>query len=372
MAHVCVRPVRTRRDLGAFLRLPWHVYRPSSPWIPPLRRAVRDLLDPRHPFWSHGERELFLAESRGTPVGRIAAIVNHRHNAFHGERTGFFGFFEALPREDAPPALLEAVAEWLRRRGQKRLRGPVNPSTNYECGLLVEGFDTPPRVMMPYNPPWYARVLENWGLRKAKDLVAYRFRVPETVPDRLARAARAARRRLPGLVVRSVRLKAFREELARIREIYNTAWEKNWGFVPMSEAEMERMARDLKPFLVPELVQIAEVDGEPAGFLMALPDIHAALKPLNGRLGPLGLLRFFWRLRRIREARLLTLGIKPAYRRRGVDAALMEAALKAAQARGYREAELSWILEDNWLTRRAAEAWGGRVSKIYRIYEAPL
>lgn len=374
-APLRVAPVAGRGELGRFISLPWRLYAGDPYWVPPLKSQVKALLDLRHPFYRDGAaaRELFLAW-RGTRVaGRIAAIVNRAHNRFHADRWGFFGFFECEDDAAAAAALLEAAADWVRGKGCDTLVGPVNPSTNYECGLLVRGFDAHPRVMMPYNPPRYAELLDGCGLAKVKDLLAFESEVHAGSFARLQRVAEKTQRRETELTVRPVELARFPREVAIIREIYNSAWERNWGFVPMSEAEFSALAKELKSLVDPRLLQIASVGGDPAGFLLALPDVNPALLVLNGSLvNPLRLVRALLVGRRRQALRLITMGVKEAYRRRGIEAVLFFEGLKAALERGYSRCEYSWILEDNELALRTVRLMDAELSKVYRLYARPL
>lgn len=358
--------------MRAFVSFPWRIYRRFPQWVPSLRRDVSTLLDPsRHPFYSHAEREIFLAWRNGEPIGRVAAIRDRAYTALHGEAVGFFGFFEATS-PDAAEALIRAARAWLGERGMTRIRGPVNPSLNETGGCLVKGFETPPMILMPYNPPHYPAYLEACGLKKAKDLLAYLFELGEEVPEWLERVADRVARREPGFRVRPVALDRFGEELDRVRLIYNEAWRDNWGFVPMTEAEIADMAERLKPLIVPELALFVELKGEPIAFVLGLPDYHQALRCLNGRLTPWGIARAYWRTRRIRDVRFLVMGIREPYRKRGSDILLYRQGYRNALARGYRRVEISWILEDNALIRRGVERFAGEPHKVYRVYEGNL
>jgi GNAT superfamily N-acetyltransferase len=367
-----VRPVETGRELRAFLRLPWSIYPGRYPhWVPPLLAEERKRLDRRrHPFFEHGDAAFFLAWSRGRPVGRIAAIENRLHNEFHGERVGFFGFFECADDPEAAAALVEAAADWCRRRNLTALRGPVQYSMNEVCGLLVDGFDDPPVVLMPYNPPYYLRLLEAAGFRKAKDLVAYEVDRPGFVLDRLNRLLeRAARRH--AIRIRALDERRFDDEIALLRDIYNASWERNWGFVPMTDREIEAMARELRRIWDPRLAFVGEVGGVPAGFALALPDVHQAIRHANGRWLPFGWARVWWHLRRIDRIRIFVLGVRPEYRRTGLDGLFYRQFFLNGVEAGYRRAESSWILEDNWPMRLALEKIGFRLYKTYRMLERP-
>jgi GNAT superfamily N-acetyltransferase len=372
-----VIPVRSKGDRKTFATFPWKVYQGDPHWVPPLIVDVMKMLDPaKHPFHRHAEVECFLARRGGSGreagqvVGRIAAFVNHAHNEFHRERTGFFGFFETLPDPGVPPFLLRAAADWLRARGMERMRGPANFSSNEEWGLLLDGFDRSPMVMMTYNPPAYAGYLEDFGCRKTKDLVAY-FHTGTVPPARLVRIGRRLGRE-NRIRIRPMDMKRFPEEVNRVREVYNQAWQRNWGFVPMTEAEIEHMAKELKPVVDPSLVLFAEVGDRPIGFTMALPDANQALQKANGRLFPFGLLRILLESKKIHLLRVLTMGVVEEYRRRGADTLMILALYENAMRRGYVGGEFSWVLEDNWRVRRSLDATGAKVYKTYRLYDYAL
>jgi GNAT superfamily N-acetyltransferase len=369
---VRVRPVTAGGLRRTFIRLPWRIYRDDPHWVPPLIGQMKETFHPRkNPFYDHAEVQLFLADRGDRPVGRIAAVVNHVHNEFHDEQTGFFGFFECVNDQEVAGKLLDAARDWLRERGMKILRGPANFSSNDEWGLLVQGFDMSPVLMMPYNPPYYPELLECYGLAKVKDLYAYRMLIEEGLPDRLRRMAAKIEQK-EGLTIRPIDMKNFDDELKRIKAIYNNAWSKNWGFVPMTEAEFDHLAKQLKPLVVPELVLFAEVDGQPAGFSLTLPDYNQALIHLNGRLFPFGILKLLWHSRRIDHPRILVMGVVHEYQRRGIDAVFYIRTWDEGKKRGYTWGEMSWILEDNEMMKRAMEMMGGRIYKTYRIYEMKI
>ncbi len=362
-------------DLRKFVDLPWRLYAGDPCWVPPLKKQVFGYLDLKHPFYANGaaEREVFVAWRGTRVVGRIAAIANHAYNTYHKDRAGFFGFFEC---EDDPAAATELVAaacSWVKARGCDALVGPVNPSTNYEAGLLVHGFDTPPCVMMTYNPPRYAELLEATGLVKAKDLYAYSSGVHAKSLERLERFTEKTRKREPQLSNRSVNLKEIVSEVRIVHEIYNKAWENNWGFVPASQEEFDWLAKELKPLVDPPLLRIAFMGSDPAGFLLALPDVNPALAVLNGTLtNPIRLLRATLIGRRRDGLRVITMGVKEEYRLRGIEAVMFYEGLKAALDRGYKTCEYSWILEDNELTKRTVRLMDASHTKTYRIYSKPL
>lgn len=362
--------VSSKQQLNEFIRFPWKVYQGNRNWVPPLVSDMRFVLSDKNPFLLHAEAALFLARSDNQVVGRIAAIVDRNHINIHKEQCGFFGYFECLPEPAAARGLIDAAAAWLKQRDLCMMRGPMNPSTNDECGFLLDGFDTPPMIMMAYTPSYYLDQMEQCGLKKAKDLYAYITIIKEvSVGERLERLASIIKAKVPGLVVRPARMREFSRELAAVKEIYNSAWSHNWGFVPMTDEEIESMAHRLKPLIEPELLIMAEVNGRPAGFFMAVPDYNQVLGRINGRLGPLGLMKFLWYRRRISDIRVLTLGVKEEYRRKGIEALLYLNAFKAAMRKGYERAEMSWVLEDNDLMKKGCELMGGSVYKKYRIYE---
>jgi GNAT superfamily N-acetyltransferase len=366
--------VTTRRLLDQFVKLPQRIYANDPHWVPRLWIEVKEFLDPkRHPFYAHGTAAQFLAVRRGEPVGRILVSDDPAYNEFHAANLGCFGMFESVDDRAVASALLDAAARWLRDRGRTAIMGPIDYSTNYSCGLLVEGFDTPPRIMMNHNPPYYARLLEQWGLTKAKDLLAWWFDDARDVRARWSRLAEWLARR-GGVKVRPFRLNDFEAEVKRCNEVYSGATERNWGFVRLSDAEFLHLARQMARITVPEHVLIAEVDGKPVGFSITLPDLNEAIKPLGGRLTtfglPIGLVRLLFRARKIKTARMMVLDVLEGYRRRGVGELLILRTLDyGRRTLGYTGAELSWTLEDNTPVNRTIEAVGATPYKRYRIYE---
>jgi len=359
-----------KRALKEFIELPYSLYCDHAHWVPPLRIAVQELLDrKKHPFYANAEAEFFLARRDGRVAGRIAAILDRNHNQFHGENAGFFGFFESEDDPAVAGALLAAAREWTFQRGARVLRGPVNPSTNYECGMLIEGFDADPMIMTTYNPPYYPVLMEQAGLRKAKDLYAYGGTAPQIDLKKIERVATRALAR-HGVRIRPIDMKNFNADVLRVWEIYNSAWKRNWGFVPMSRDEFFQMGKEMKQILKPELVLIAEVKDRVVGFALALPNLNHALKKANGRLVPTGLLKILYYQRLTTDVRVIALGVAEEYRTTGVAAGFYATLVRNALKLGYDgECEMSWILEDNVLMIRSAELMGVRRSKTYRIYE---
>jgi hypothetical protein len=362
--------------LKQFINFPWSIYRDDPYWVPPLKSDVRELLSLKHPFYDHAERKLFMALKGGVPVGRIVAIINHRHNEFHAERTGFFGFFECVDDQETADALLLKAEKWIRERGMDRVLGPANPSTNEECGLLVHNFLSPPFVMMTYNPPYYMDLIEKAGYGKAKDLYAYWYHIGRELPDRLKRIVKKVKEKEKetGLVVRSLDMNRFDSELDTVRTIYNEAWEKNWGFVPMTDAEINHMAKKLKPLVAPGIVNLAFVDDEPAGFAMALPDYNQVLKVLNGTIAnPVRTIKALRAGKRLRSARCLTIGVREKFRKRGIESLLFAMTWQGGIDLNYRYGELSWVLEDNHpMIVGITRIFSGEHYKTYRIYEKQL
>ncbi len=369
MGSVEVIPAWSGRAFRQFLEFPYSFYRNDPYWVPPLRIAQKELFDrEKHPFHKHATVQPFLALKNGAPAGRIAAIFDPNYNNFHQEQAGFFGFFETIEDSRVSTALLEAARAWVAERGAAIVRGPVNPSTNYECGLLVEGFDSSPCIMMSYNPPYYARLIESAGLRKAKDIYAYQIGREDFSGDKAFRIAS----RLNGKTrvnIRPISMDAFEEDVETVWQVYNSAWSRNWGFVPMTRDEFLFMAKEMKSILQPELVLLGQVNGQTVGFALALPDINQALKPAAGRLFPLGLLKILYHKRSIRTLRVLVLGVVEAYRATGLAAAFYAELFQRAANLSYTSGEMSWVLEDNVMMNRSIEALGGSRYKTYRIYE---
>jgi len=370
MDTLTVNAVEDRGGLRAFIRFPEILYRDDPRWVPPLRRDERARLSPSNPFFAHAEAQLFLACRGRQVVGRVVAILDRWHLERWKDGAGFFGFFESVADAAVAGALIAAVREWLKGKELVRMRGPFNPSTNDMCGILSSGFEHPPRIMMPYNPPYYPTLLEGAGLRPIRELLAYELEPPAVLPEAVNRVAEAAASR--DCRVRPLDPRRLAQEAEVFRQVYNAAWSENWGFVPISEREMAWMASQLREVLVPDLALIAELDGRPVGFFLCLPDVNPALRVLRGRLTPWGLCRFLLMRRRVNELRLVLLGVVPEYRRRGIEALLLRQAYGAVRRLGYRRVELGWILEENAVIRQTTKRWGAREVKRYRIYEAPL
>jgi GNAT superfamily N-acetyltransferase len=339
---------------------------------------VATMLSPaKNPFFEHAEAAYFLAERGGAVQGRIAAIANRLHNETHHDRVGFFGFFESVDDRAVAGALLDAAAGWLRDRSFDTMRGPASFSTNDECGVLVDGFDTPPVMMMPHNPPYYPTLLEQNGFTKAKDLLVYQHGLPDgnlvPVPERLSRASELICQRL-GITLRPLRMGEFAAEVERVKQLYNKAWEHNWGFIPMTDHEIDHLAGQFKPIVVPELVPFVEKDGQVIAFALALPDLNTFFRTnRSGRLFPV-ILKVLWALktRRVHRCRITLLGVLPEYRGKGIDAVLYHWIWTRGGTLGYSWGEAGWILEDNPAMNAGLVKMGFTVYKTYRLLDRPL
>ncbi|MBI5154128.1 N-acetyltransferase [Candidatus Poribacteria bacterium] len=373
---VTVERVRTRHALSEFAGFVYQLRGTESHWIPPLRRDQATLLNRlRHPFHEHAQVEYYTARRGGKVAGRIAAIENFAHNKAHNEKAGFFGFLEAERDPDVFLALLTTAESWARKRGLTVLRGPCSFSTNEECGLLVENFDSDPAIMMSYHPPYYREFVESAGYSRAEDLLCY-WVGEEVFTGRIARVAAAATKRLERsgaeLRIRYLDKSRWREEVATVKRVYNQAWEQNWGFVPLTSREMDFLAKELRPIVDPNLVVFAEVGGEIAGFALGLPDFNVILKHLDGRLGPRQVLTFLMLRRQIKQMRLLMLGVLPEFRNKGLDMILIHWFAEGCRKVGIHQGELSWILDRNEAMKHGIEATGARLYRRYRIYEKRL
>ena len=367
--------VATRRDLRRFVGFPYRLYDEARypNWVPPLRMAVHDALDEvKNPFYRDATRALFLALRAGQVVGRIAAIENRAHNRFHDDRVGFWGFFECVDDQEVAEKLFAAADTWLRARGLDTMRGPMNPSTNYECGLLVEGFENRPSFMTAWNPPYYDTLCVHAGLVKAKDLLAFWFDGETTGYALPEFVARQADRALAGgrLTFRDMDPARFDAEVAGLWTIYNDAWDRNWGFVPMTEPEFLHMAKDMKDLLDPRFAFVAELAGVPVGFMLALPDFNKVLvRNRSGRLLPLGVPLLLWGKRRIRDMRVMALGVRHSARSRSILALFTREIMRRGQLYGKNGAEASWLLEDNQLIVKPMRAMGAHERMRWRVYE---
>jgi hypothetical protein len=374
---VDVAPVAGPSDLDQFLKLPWRIYRGDSHWVPPILEHHRQLLDrSHHPFHQHAEVELFLARRQGTPVGRIAVSVNHQYIRFHGEPAGFFGFFECVDAAAVAGVLLSTAERWLAERGMQIMRGPMSWSTNEECGLLIDGWESPPALMMPYNPRYYPALMDRCGLSKAKDLYSYYADRGLVDPARREKARRLVERikKRADLTLRPPDMRRFGDELALIKTVYQRAWSQNWGFVPMTDAEFDYLAAQLKQLIVPQFARIVTLAGEPAAFALLLPNYNEAIKHINGRLWPFGvpLILASYYLRRIKGLRLALLGVVAEHQKKGLDVVMIDDLYEEAARSHYQWCDLGLVLEDNHLMNNSIRSLGATLYKRYRIYERAI
>jgi GNAT superfamily N-acetyltransferase len=370
MDGLAVRRVNDKKDLRLFIKFPWKVYAGNEYWVPPLLLDRKKVLDrSKNPFYRHAEMELFLAMRGRDLVGRVGAIVNHLHNSVHKENIGFFGFFECINDQTVSSALFDAARTWLVSKGVSTMRGPVNPSTNDDCGLLIDGFEESPAVMMPYNPPFYSTLVESYGMKKVMDLYAYELRKERMEVGRAVRLANLVRQRT-ATRIRTLEMKRLQSEVDLIKSVYNDAWSLNWGFVPLTDEEIDHLAADLKQIVDPDLALFAEVNGQVVGFILALPDFNQVLKRIpNGRLFPFGLVKILLYRSKIDSARLIIAGVIKEYQRRGIDAILYTEILERAAEKGIYRGEASWILESNKMMTGGLEAMNAERTKTYRMYE---
>jgi len=361
--------VKTKKDLDDFINVPFSLYSHDPLFVPPLMSDMKEKFSDKNPFFLHATARYFLAK-KGKPSGRIISIIDQHHRELHKEKVGFFGFFESINDYSLASSLLDKASEIIKNEGMDSIRGPMNFSTNEECGFLLEGFNEPPLLMTPYNPPYYNDLMERYGMEKAKDLYAYIVDVPEELPEKVLRVAAIAEKR--GISVRPVNIKKFESEMRIFRDVYNSAWKDNWGFIPITEEETANMANKLKQIVVPELTLIAEKDGEPVGFMGMLPDFNFVLKHMKGKLNLISIVKALYYSRKVKDLRMMLLGINAEYRNKGVDALLFREGFKGVKKGGYKRVEFSWILEDNIPVQRLIEMIGGRLYKKYRIYEKRL
>jgi len=359
-----------------FIKAQWLFYQNNPNWVAPLVMDRKKLLNQKlNPFYKHSALQMFLAERNGKVVGRIAAITNDNHNATFRDKVGFFGFFECIDDHDVAKALIQAASEWLQQRGMTHIRGPVNPSMNDECGLLVDGFDGPPVILMTYNPPYYQALLEGAGLEKAKDLYAYILDQQTFRTDKLNRMQDMLMQRY-GLTIRNVNMKnkaQFQADVAALKDIYNAAWEENWGFVKMTDEEFDFLAADLKQIANPDYVFFVESHGKTAGFCLALPDVNQCF--IHNPSGNIvtGLWHLLTKKKRIDTVRIIVLGVLPEFHNKGIDAVMYHVVASRALANGVRYGEASWILEDNDMMNRALRTtMKGTAYRTYRIFEKPI
>lgn len=367
--------VQDKKELKRFIDFPHALYEHDANYVPELFLAQMDLLNKKsHPFFKHSEADFFLAYRNSEIVGRIAAIKNNNYLDYIGDQTGKFGFFDAIEDYEVAEALLDTVADWLKERGLEKLTGPENYSTNETCGTLIEGYDSSPTIMMPYNKPYYKEFLEKYGFEKDMDLLSYIIYTKD-VPNKLIRLSTAILERLnsKGITIRKINMSRFSEEIDKIIQIYNSAWEKNWGFVPMTDEEFRHAAKDMKQIVDPDFVLIAEHGDKPIGFSLSIPDMNVPLKKLKkGRLLPFGLFKLLYYKRKINRVRVVTLGLVEGYRKMGIDAYFYMKAFEEAKNKGMLYGEASWVLENNQMMNKAIENINGKVYKKHRLFKKAI
>jgi len=373
MAGVKIIKVERGSELKDFIDLPWRIYAKYPNWVPPLKKEVRRMLDPRrHPFWEFSERILFIAKRGSEAVGRIAGIIDRHYNGCHGEKMGIWGFFECTDDAETAAALFSAVKTWVHQKGMTFLRGPLSPSMNYEAGMLIEGFDYPPALMMAYNPPYYQQLVESCGFTKEKDLLAFLLDSDYRLPDWMDRLAKRIAQK-KGVHIRHVDPKDRDAEFALIREIYNDSWFGNWGFVPLSDNEMRDIQNSVKFFADPDLVFFIYYKNEPAAVCVIFPDINPLLKRFNGRIGLLGLLKALIYRRDIKGLRLVMFGIREKYRQLGLPMLAFQHIYETARGnKKYHYLEMGWTLEDNESINALIGEAGAKIHKKYRIFRKSL
>ena len=368
---ISIEPVNTKARQKAFIKFAWDLYKGDPNWIPPLLVNIKELLNYNpHPFYDNAEIQTFLAMRDGKIVGRIAAIIDRAHNRFHKEERGMFGFFESVDDQDVANALFDAAKQWFAERNVFLMRGPANPSQNYEWGLLVDGFHAPPTFMMTYNKPYYGELVESYGFAKSQDMYAYlgHIEMLDELDPKLLFVAEEAQRRF-NIDVRRVNKKNFEQDIESFLDIYNVALPGQWGFTPMSDGELKASAGGLKHLIVPEMTTIAEVDGRPVGVVFGLLDYNPIIKKINGKLFPFGILRMLWGRKKITKIRLISTNVIPEYQRWGLGLVLMHRMVPDARKWGVKDAEFSWVLESNKLSRGTLERGGVKREKTYRIYD---
>lgn len=377
MKNLTLTCVKTQSQFRDFINLPWQLFKKNPNWVPPLRMTVKNYLNvDKNPFYKHSVLTMWNVYNGKRCVGRIASIIDENHNNFHNEKTCFWGFFEAIEDGKVSKLLFNAVKKWAEKNDMDMLRGPMNPSTNHECGLQISGFEKDPYFMMPMNPPYYAKLVDEYGFSKAKDLYAWLGTTKDNTVDQ--RRIRIANKQISKkrYSFRSLNMKDFKNEINRLFEIYNNAWEKNWGFVPMTRAEFNHMSKELKAIINPRLCVMVEVDNEPVGFSLAVPNLNQVTKRIrSGRLLPFGIIKLLWFTKikpSIDTYRIITLGVKKQYQAAGLAPILYQKTEEIMRELHVREAELSWVLDDNHAMNSAIENLGAQCYKTYRIYEMSL
>ncbi|MEX0719025.1 MAG: hypothetical protein WD059_00060 [Balneolaceae bacterium] len=362
--------VSSKEEKKRFIELPYHLYKEEEHWIPPLKMDQKKLIDEKkNPFFDNAEIALFLAEKDGKDIGRIAAIIDHRYNEFHGTKTGHFGFFECIDHQHTADLLFRVASDWLRDKKMEDVMGPASPSMMDTIGVLIDGFEKDPYILMPYNFAYYDKLIQKAGFSKEMDMYAYIVDSETVSLDRMNRALDIVKRRMPDLEIRPVNLRKMKDEIKIIREIYNEAWKKNWGFIPLTEKEFAAAGKDMKMIINTDFAHVAELDGEPIAFSIGFPNINEILKKMDGTLLPFGFLKILLGRKKTRGLRTALMGVLPEYQGKGIDALLHQRSIKNGLEGGITiESELSWILESNKEMIRVADRIGGSRDKTYRMY----
>lgn len=373
MQEVSVRKVSNKKELNRFIKFPWKIYRDDKYWVPPLLMEQKTLLNKqKNPFFKAAEADYFLAYKNGEIVGRIAAIKNDIHLKYHNDNSGHFGFFECINDQQVANALFDAAKLWMKEKGLKFMKGPANPSSNDIYGMLIEGFDDSPRLLMPYNPEYYIKLCEGYGMEKAKDMFAWKI-VNEKImaSEKLKRGQEIVRKRYD-VKISQLDMKNFQRDLEKFKYVYNKAWAPNWGFVPMTEEQIDAMAKDMKPIAEPSLVIFSEINGNLVGAALVMLDYNQIFKTMNGRLFPFKFIKLFTQKKKITWARILTLGIIPEYQKKGLDTIFYWEIVNRAHKVGIYLGEASWVLEDNEMMNRGLELMNAERYKRYRIWEVEV
>lgn len=367
---ISISLVESSSDFTDFLHFPYKHYKDDENWIAPLQIQQKHLVDrKKNPFYLNADADFFIAKQGDEIIGRIAAIDNKAYNRFNKSKVGFFGFFECVNNQFAADLLFKVARDWSEARGLTSMLGPTSPGMLDEIGILIDGFDKKPSIMMPYSKPWYDDLLKGAGFEKAMDLFAYTVDKDTVKLDRFDRAQEIVMKRLPGLKIRPVNMRNFNKEVDIIHELFNKAWSNNWGFYEISKEEFEALGKELKMILDVDIAHVAEIDGEPVGFSIALPDLNQALQHLEGSLFPTGIFKLLYYKRKINSIRTALMGIIPEYQGRGIDAMLHRQAMEKGLKKGYVSSEMGWLLETNTHIIRVAERLGGSRSKTYRLYQ---
>ena len=367
-----IKKVTNSSELKEFIKFPWQIYKDDKHWVPPLiSEQIKHYDQTKNVFFRHAKAEYYMAFKDGKLSGTIAAIINHNHNSFWKETTGFFGAFECIDDQEVANALIDQAKAFTKAEGMNILRGPATFSTNDPCGLLVDGFDYEPQFMMGYNAQYYQKLIENYGFKKAKDLWSFIKTVDEPLPEKVAKIVEFVKKRYK-FTIRSVDMKNLVTEINHYKRIYNLAWEKNWGFIPLEDYEIDEIAKDIKQVLDPDLLLFVEKDGVPIAFTMAVPNMNEGIKKCNGKLFPFGVFKLLWTMRKPKWVRLMTTGIIEEYRSHGVDALLYAGLVERGTKKSFKYCDISWQLEDNDLINRAIETMGGKLYKIHRFYDLSI